>query len=150
MITRSKAYWGYNVALLEAWHSGLPLSPETIVRDPVYCAEVVESGCIRGVSHFYWLNDEDVYLDHLFVEPTSIGQGIGSALWRHAIQQASAAGVRAVVLDADPHACTCYERRGAVAVGWKASSVVPGWRTPYLRYDLLPRPSTRTTAHPAY
>lgn len=85
LIRRSKAHWGYDAALLDAWRPDLTLDRETIARDPVYCAEDTESGIVLGVSHFYGLNTKEVYLDHLFVEPASIGQGVRSALWRHAI-----------------------------------------------------------------
>ncbi|MGE5335577.1 MAG: GNAT family N-acetyltransferase [Nitrososphaerota archaeon] len=137
LIRRSKAHWGYDAALLDAWRPDLTLDRETIARDPVYCAEDTESGIVLGVSHFYGLNSEEVYLDHLFVEPASIGQGVGSALWRHAIEQARAAGARSIVFGADPHARPFYERMGAVVVDWRESSIVPGRRNPYLRFDLL-------------
>lgn len=138
LIMRSKAYWGYDATLLEAWRLGLILAPETIARDPVYCTEDVESGVVVGMSHFYRLNEEEVYLDDLFVEPASIGHGVGSALWYHAIEQARALGARAVVFDADPHALPFYERKGAVVVCWRESSIVPGRPYPSLRYDLPP------------
>jgi hypothetical protein len=71
---RSKTYWGYDVTLLEAWWSSLILSLETLAHGPVYGAKQVGYGFILCVSHFYWLYDEEVYLDHPFVEPTSIGR----------------------------------------------------------------------------
>ena len=136
LIMRSKAHWGYDSALLEAWRSGLTLDPATIADHPVYCAEDTTTGALTGVSHLYPLNDEEVYLDHLFVEPATMGKGIGAALWRHALSWATSHGAHAIVFDADPHARPFYERMGAVVVGWHESTIVPGRYLPQMRYDL--------------
>lgn len=138
LILRSKAHWDYAPALLEAWRADLTLTAAMIASAPTYCAEEAATGTVAGVSHFYPLNDAEVYLDHLFVEPAAIGQGVGALLWRHAIAWATDQGARAVVLGADPHARPFYEHMGATVVGWIDSSVVPGRRNPRMRYDLPP------------
>ncbi len=136
LIMRSKAHWGYDAALLELWRADLTLDPDIIARDPVYCAEGVESGLVVGVSHFYRRSTGEVELDHLFVDPVAMGRGIGSLLWHHAVEHAAVLGAQAIVLGADPNARPFYERMGAVVVGWNLSSTVPGRRTPRMRYDL--------------
>ena len=133
---RSKAYWGYDSGLLEGWRSDLTLAPDMIARDTVYCAEDVESGVIAGVLRLYRQRDETAYLDHLFVEPAYIGEGVGAQLWRHAVEWAAAQGAQALTLSADPNARLFYERMGAVVVDWQASSIVPGRLLPQMRYDL--------------
>ncbi|MGH2517316.1 MAG: GNAT family N-acetyltransferase [Ktedonobacterales bacterium] len=138
LIMRSKAFWGYDATLLAAWRSDLTLESKVVARDPVYCAEDRYTGFIMGVSHFYRLDDDELYLDHLFVEPACMGKGVGARLWSHAVAQAAAQGLRAVVLGADPNARPFYERMGAVVVGWEESPIVPGRRTPVMRYDLPP------------
>ncbi len=107
-----------------------------IARDTVYCAEDVESGVIAGVLRLYRQRDETAYLDHLFVEPAYIGEGVGAQLWRHAVEWAAAQGAQALTLSADPNARLFYERMGAVVVDWQASSIVPGRLLPQMRYDL--------------
>src|SRR5215471_7598734 len=67
LITRSKAYWGYGAILLEAWRAALTLDSDTIAQHPVNCVEDATSGEALGVSHGYRLNEEEFYLDHLFV-----------------------------------------------------------------------------------
>lgn len=136
LIQRSKAHWGYDPALLEAWRPDLTLDPATIAESPVYCAEDALTGAITGVSHFYPLNDEEDYLDHLFVEPAAIGRGVGAALWRHAVSWAASRGAHAIVVVADPNAQPFYERMGAVVVGWDESAITPGRRLPRMRYEL--------------
>ena len=139
LIRRSKAHWGYDEALLEIWRPQLTLRAETIARDPVYCAEDARTGTLAGVSHWYALNDEEVYLDDLFVEPAYIGTGVGARLWRHAVERATAQDAREFVLDAEPNAQPFYEHMGAVVTGWQDSPDVPGRRLPRMRYDLPQR-----------
>lgn len=136
LIRRSKAYWGYDPALLEAWRQDLTLDPATIAESPVYCAEDAADGTLLGVSRFYPRNDAEVYLEDLFVEPAAMGKGIGAALWRHAVSWATAHGAHAIVFIADPNARPFYERMGAVVVGWDESTIVPGRRLPRMRYEL--------------
>jgi GNAT superfamily N-acetyltransferase len=134
LIMRSKAHWGYDQAFLDACRPLLALTPETIERDPVYCAEV--EGGLAGVSHLIELSDAEVDLDHLFVEPMFIGEGVGALLWRHAAGVAASMGATAIIFGADPNARPFYERMGAVVVGETASAIVPGRTTPRMRYEL--------------
>lgn len=102
LIMLSKSHWGYDQSFLEAWRPHLILTCEAIERNYVYCAEA--RGTIAGLSHFAVVSDAEIYLDHLFIEPAFIGQGIGGLLWRHAVEQARAMGAKALVFEADPYA----------------------------------------------
>ncbi|SRR6266581_246390 len=134
LITRSKSYWGYDPSFIEAYRSFLSLSPEAIEHHPVYCAEVEST--IAGVSHFTVTSETEIELDHLFVEPTFIGQGIGKLLWQHAVDLARSMGAKALVFDADSHARPFYEQMGAVVVGSHFSTVIAGLTIPRMRYEL--------------
>jgi len=131
---RSKSYWGYDRLFLEAYRAHLLLSAEVLEHNPVYCVEVGEA--IAGVSHLIVVSDEEICLNHLFVEPAFIGQGIGSLLWRHAVEQARRRDARALVFKADPHARSFYERMGAVVEGYHLSTILPGRKVPRMRYEL--------------
>jgi GNAT superfamily N-acetyltransferase len=133
LIMRSKSYWGYDRAFLEACRPHLMLSPEALEHDLVSCAEV--GNAIAGVSHLIVVSDEEICLDHLFVEPAFIGQGIGALLWQHAVEQARQRGAKALVFGSDPHARPFYERMGAVVIGENLSTILPGRRTPRMRYE---------------
>jgi GNAT superfamily N-acetyltransferase len=134
VIVRSKSYWGYAPAVVEAYRAFLCLEPEFIERNPVYCAEV--DGITAGVSHFNAVGRAEIELFHLFVDPAFIGQGIGKLLWRHAVDGSRSMGGTALVFDSDPHARPFYERLGAVVVGDHESTVVAGLRIPRMRYEL--------------
>ena len=136
LIMRSKAHWGYDPTRLAAWRADHTLDAETIARDAVYCAEDADAGVVAGVSHFYPITDEEVYLDRLFIEPAWMGRGVGRLLWCHAVEQATAQGAREMSLGADPNARPFYEHMGAVVTGWFESSFEPGTQAPNMRYDL--------------
>jgi GNAT superfamily N-acetyltransferase len=63
-----------------------------------------------------------VDLDMLFVEPRSIGEGVGGALMRHATTLARGDGALTLRITADPFAVPFYEHFGAMLVG---SSIAP-------------------------
>ena len=139
LIMRSKAYWGYETALLDAWRTDLTVTPEFIMSHYTFCAEDTESGAVLGVASVFPPNDDEVYLEHLFVEPAAMGRGVGSALWRHAAAWAEEQGAQAITLGADPNAQPFYEHMGAVVVGWLDSDIVLGRRQPEMRYELPTR-----------
>jgi GNAT superfamily N-acetyltransferase len=133
LIRRAKSYWGYDQSFLEACRPILTLKPESIEHDPVYCAEI--GNMVIGVSHLKRMDEVTVCLDDLFVEPALIGQGIGGLLWRHAVEMAKTMGATSLVFDADPHARPFYEHMGAVVEGYNLSTIVPGRKTPRMRYE---------------
>lgn len=134
LIVRSKSYWGYDQPFVEAYRSFLSLTLEAIKHSPVYCAEVEST--IAGISHFTVASETEIELDHLFVEPTFVGQGIGELLWQHAVDLARSMGAKALVFDTDPHARPFYEHMGAAVVGDHLSTVIAGLRIPRMRYEL--------------
>jgi GNAT superfamily N-acetyltransferase len=111
----------------------LTLKTESIEHDPVYCAEV--GSTVAGVSHLKKFDEMTVYLDDLFVEPAFIGRGIGGLLWRHAVDLAKTMGAKSLVFGADLHARPFYEHMGAVVEGYNLSTIVPGRKTPRMRYQ---------------
>lgn len=56
--------------------------------------------------------DAAAELEHLFVDPDSMRQGVASALIRDAVQVARAHGVRRLEVTANPHALTFYAQVG--------------------------------------
>lgn len=134
LIMRAKAHWGYDQSFLEACRPYLLLSPEEIEREFVYCAEV--AGVLAGMSHLRVLSATEIDFDHLFVDPSFIGHGIGALLWQHGIDLARSLGARVVTLGADPNARPFYEHMGAVVVGEQPSPIIPERRNPLMRYTL--------------
>jgi GNAT superfamily N-acetyltransferase len=126
----AKAHWGYPAEWLAAWHDDLVISAEVIEKHRTFVASV--DGNVVGVCV---LQEGEVgaILDHVWVDPTCHGIGVGRALVERA--KAEARGVIAVV--ADPNAERFYIKLGAKRVG-DVSAPMPGAPTrklPLLEFD---------------
>ena len=71
-------------------------------------------------------------LELLFVEPDSIGSGVGKALLADASARAAEAGLTALLIESDPDAEAFYLAAGAVRIGTRVSSAT-GRTLPLLR-----------------
>src|SRR5688500_2384165 len=77
----SKRHWVYPEAWLVAWTDTLRITPALIRVNEIQVA--ILAGKLVG---FYGLSFENftAHLDHLWIEPAYIGQGIGRCLFAHA------------------------------------------------------------------
>src|SRR2546423_1211972 len=68
------------------------------------------------LAGFYSLlpSEKSWQLDHLWVSPQFMRQGVGGGLLRHALQTAARAGAVEVTIDADPHSEPFYLKNGAI------------------------------------
>jgi GNAT superfamily N-acetyltransferase len=110
----SKAHWGYPADLLAQWRQRLTITARD-VADNATC--VAESDA--GVAGFYMLcrKGADCTLEHLWVRPRCMRQGVGGMLLRHALQLARGRHVSRVSVVSDPHAADFYLRQGGRAAG---------------------------------
>ena len=77
-----------------------------------------------------------VQLEHVWVEPSQIGRGLGRTLFEHAVATARDRGASAFLIDSDPNAEAFYERLGAERVGILRADVCGQRRQlPQLRFD---------------
>jgi GNAT superfamily N-acetyltransferase len=132
----AKRYWDYPLRWLEAWREELTIRPEFIAAhaQAVYAAVIDE----RMIG-FYALAcvDRQATLEHLWVLPEAIGQGIGRVLFEHAVQQARDLGAQTLAITADPNAAGFYMRMGARRVGEKVYQLEGQWRRlPQLALDI--------------
>ena len=56
-------------------------------------------------------------LEHLWVSPEAMNQGVGRAMLTHAVERGKALGFRAVEIESDPNADGFYKKIGARRVG---------------------------------
>ncbi len=99
---------------MEAWRGELTLTPAILTRELVYQAELdgVRAGFVGlRVDEARW------HLEHLWVEPSCMGRGVGGQLFALAVRLATASGAENLHIKADPHAETFYLKQGAVRVG---------------------------------
>lgn len=138
---RSKAHWGYPAAQLEEWRPGLTVTPDMIATHLVHVA--VADGEALGFSMLV-PEAGAPRLQHLWVDPAVIGQGVGRALLRHAAAVASGLGADRLLVEADPHAEGFYLALGACRVGDRPAPIPgqPDRRLPELVLATpLPRPA---------
>ena len=114
----AKRHWGYPETWIAAWRDTLTMRPEFIAANVAYIA--VENQ--RAVGFYVLTSEPDgPHLDHLWILPSSMGRGIGRALFEHAAAEAHRLGFHSMKIEADPNAEGFYKRMGAVRVGTSTS-----------------------------
>jgi GNAT superfamily N-acetyltransferase len=110
----AKRDWGYPDAWIAEWTPQLTLTPAYVREHAVFLA--LEGG---GPVGFCALVEEPTcwVLDHLWVHPDAMGNGVGRGLFTHALEHLRDRGPRVLRIDADPNAVGFYERMGATRVG---------------------------------
>ena len=119
---RAKAHWGYPPEWMARWRDELTIGPDDIRAHEVWVAE--DDGRVVGMCALE-RGDAAWTLEHVWVDPESMGRGVGQALVTHALQHATTAAPMDVHVVADPHATTFYERLGWVRTGTVAAPM-PG------------------------
>ena len=130
---RSKGYWGYDDAFLEACKRELTLTEEDMKRDPIIVAE--DERGMAGVAHVFF-DESGCYLDKLFVDTDRIGQGIGQVLFKWSVSTARDLGAKELIIEADPGAAPFYEKMGCIIAGQATSGSVEGRVLPRLIFRL--------------
>ena len=129
----AKRHWGYPERWIQSWKDILTIRPESISRHETYIA-YFETQAVG----FYALakGKSRMSLEHLWVLPNAIGQGVGRALFSHAVQQAKTLGVEAIEIESDPNAEKFYLQMGARRVSSKITELEGQPRAlPVLVYD---------------
>ena len=116
----AKSYWQYPAEWLEKWRPQLTITDDDIASGAAI--KLTESGEIRG---FYTLREdrEKLWLEHLWLDPSSIGNGLGRRLFEHAMATAKGMGYSRVFIESDPNAEGFYAAMGAVKVGESRSEL---------------------------
>jgi GNAT superfamily N-acetyltransferase len=130
----AKRHWGYPERWIELWKDALTITPDFISNNQVYVAFV--NGEIAGFSALV-VNEDEVWLEHLWVLPKHIGTGLGKTLFIHAAGVAATTGAKAMEIESDPNAEGFYKRMGAKRVGEVVSTIEGEKRVlPLLAFDL--------------
>ena len=106
----AKGFWGYEPAKVREWADRGDFTAERLAELTVFVAEsdgrpiawssVIEKG-------------ERAWLEDLWVEPGWIGNGVGSALFRHSVDYAKELGAVGLEWEVEPNALGFYEKMGA-------------------------------------
>lgn len=118
---RSKAYWNYGKAQIEAWKDDLTVSSEYIAQNHVY--KLVGQNKLLGFYAFQLKKDKSAKLTFLFIDPEFMGKGFGKTLLLDCLKRTEQLGSTSIDLDADPNAKKFYEKFGFNQVGQLQSSI---------------------------
>jgi len=124
----AKRYWGYPEAWIVNWRDQLTITEGYVAAQYV---ELVEIG--GAPAGFFALRKHRDFteLDHLWVDPAIIGQGLGRKLLEQAVSVCRGEGVERVEIDSDPYAEPFYLHMGARRIG-KTPAAVEGDPERYL------------------
>lgn len=120
---RAKAHWGYSDAFMAACRDELTVAPQAVAAGGHQVVE--DDGEVRAFYALCKVSPTAMELDALFVDPPFIGRGFGRALLQHAIDACTAAGMKRLVIQADPQAAEFYQRCGALKIAERASDSIP-------------------------
>ena len=128
---RSKEYWSYPKEFYDIWSNELTITSDYINNNDVFVFE--DDSTIIGYYSLVELKDDievsgvgigkGFWLEHMFVDPPSIGKGIGSKLFDHLRKRCASRGINELGILADPHSRGFYEKMGCEYVGEYPSSI---------------------------
>ncbi len=124
----SKASWGYGPDEMNVFKKELTLAPKDL--NELLAAQVAWFG--QTIMGYFTIRQHEAgmtELEHFFVAPDQFGKGIGTQLFRQAIETCGRLGVPTLTIIADPNSAGFYEKMGGVKVDEHQSSI-PGRTIP--------------------
>lgn len=142
----SKGYWGYPKEFYDIWSNELTISTDYIQKNDVFVFEN-DSVIISYYSIVELKDDIEVsgvriskgfWLEHMFVEPLSIGKGIGTKMFDHLRKRCAYRGINKLGILADPNSRGFYEKMGC-EYKREYPSTIKNRTTPYLQLKIRDR-----------
>jgi len=112
---RSKAHWDYSKEQINDWRDDLTVSESYITENEVY--KMSNGNLLIGYYSFFNVNDAEVKLENLFIEPQFIGKGFGKLLMTDFLERAQKTKCDCITLDADPNVEQFYQHFGFRTIG---------------------------------
>ena len=124
---KAKSHWGYTPEQMALWiPEFLTISPDYITNQHVWVA-LSDNGDVAGFAAIEE-HDDGAILEHLWMLPDYMGQGIGKRLFLHA-----ASIFPEFTFTSDPHADEFYKHMGAVKIG-EYESMLQGRMLTHFKY----------------
>ena len=116
----AKSHWGYPARWMEIWKEELTYKSEYVAQSNIWAAVVDD----RYVG-LYTLREKDgnAWLEDLWVLPSQMGNGVGRALFDHALNLSKQRGYHILRLESDPNAIGFYQHMGMHQISERHSQV---------------------------
>jgi N-acetylglutamate synthase-like GNAT family acetyltransferase len=117
----SKSYWNYEEKQISMWTKDLTISESYVLKNNVY--KLVSNTTIIGYYSFFITNNI-IELDNLFIKPEFIGQGNGKILILDFLEKAKEFSPKKIVLYSDPNSEVFCKKFGFTTIGQKPTSEI--------------------------
>ncbi len=115
----AKRHWNYPEHWIQQWLPLLTIQPDYIAFNETWIAMVED----EPAAYYSLKQDEELWLDNLWVHPAHMGKGLGKDLFIHALERSRIRGASKLKIEADPNAQPFYEHMGARKVGERSSEI---------------------------
>jgi GNAT superfamily N-acetyltransferase len=116
----AKRHWDYPERWIRIWMPILTVSPELIASADIWSA-YVEGQAVAFYAVTF--SGRRAALEHFWVLPKYMGQGVGRRLFEHALGRCRGHDCTVLEIESDPHAQGFYERMGARKTGERRNEV---------------------------
>jgi len=106
----SKSHWNYPAEWMELWRKGLTITPEMIVQHDVFKLSLANGqivGCCVLITE-----KEVLWVEHLWLLPTTIGHGYGKRLLQTSLKQTFKESHQIIKVVSDINAEIFYQKMG--------------------------------------
>lgn len=107
---QSKSHWNYPAEWMKLWQKGLTITPEMIATHNVFKLSLADEtivGCCVLITE-----EEVLWVEHLWILPTAIGNGFGKRLLQTALKQTMNATHKKIKVVSDINAEVFYQKMG--------------------------------------
>ena len=135
----AKRHWNHPESYLQLWQEELTVTRDYLREHLVYL--IACDTIIVGYYSLVGLRESLIvaeialepgwWLDHMFIEPEWIGNGLGKRLFNHLSSICRVNDITAVQMLADPHAMGFYEKMGCRYIK-EVPSTIAGRTTPLM------------------
>ena len=134
----SKGYWNYPQEYFDLWQRELTIDTDYIQENDVFVFES-RGKVVAYYSMIHLAKDMEIseirlakgfWLEHMFIEPAHIGQGIGTKMFEHVRRRCKVLGIRLLRILSDPNSRGFYEKMGCEFL-MEFPSNIPNRTTPY-------------------
>ena len=132
---RSKAAWGYESGMVDAFRDELSIDPASLAQWHIHVA-AQDDDLLGFYALSIWPDGTTAEIELMFVDPGRLRQGIGRTLWQHLLDTARSLGVTRILIDSDPFAEPFYRAMGARRTGEAPSASIPGRMLPRLELNV--------------